>query len=106
MSFTAVIKRVLPFLLTFAVGLFIASFFVDLVPRPQTYRGHRRGRCREVQELRMQYLQERERSEQLQQQLEQVRQNPIDLKHVENWNAPGPDMPPPPPPVKAPRAVR
>jgi hypothetical protein len=53
----------------------------------------------------MQYLRERERSEELQQRLDTLRQNPIDLKHSENWNDSDLDVPPPPP-VKAPRAVK
>lgn len=105
MNFVAVIKRVLPFLVTLAAGLFIASFFVDLSPRPMNHQGHRRGRCREFQELRMQYLKERERSDRLQEQIDLLRQNPVDLKHVEGL-ANGFDVPPPPPPAKAPRTAK
>lgn len=108
MTFVSVLKRVLPFVATFAAGLFLASFFVDLSPPSMESRGHRRGRCREHQGLRMQYLRERERNEQLQQQLDALQQNPIDLKHTEHWNVPELDVPPPPPPpvARAPRTAR
>ncbi|MEJ7624258.1 MAG: hypothetical protein WKF34_09725 [Pyrinomonadaceae bacterium] len=45
-----IFKRALPFLGTFALGLFIASFFVDI--GPQRFRGHRGKRHNEVQRLR------------------------------------------------------
>ncbi|HEY8558767.1 MAG TPA: hypothetical protein VIL74_00080 [Pyrinomonadaceae bacterium] len=45
MNFVAVIKRVAPFALTFAVGLFIASFFVTVAaPNFQFKRGFNRHR--------------------------------------------------------------
>ena len=47
----AVLKRALPFFATFAVALFITSFFVDL-NRPRFFRGHGKGRFHEIQQLR------------------------------------------------------
>lgn len=96
-----ILKRVLPFFLTLAVGLFIASFFVDLAPRPFAFPEGRRGRCRDFQML---YLQEHERAERLQQQLDQAQQNAITLEFPGSTiNAPAP---PPPPRFTAPRVVR
>lgn len=98
------LKRLVPFFITLAIGLFIASFFVDLAPRPFAFGEGRRGRRRDYQELQMQYLQEREKNERLQQQLDELRQNPINLTHVENGVS---DIDvPPPPPAKAPRVIR
>lgn len=101
MSSIAIIKRIVPFLVTLTVGLFIASFFVDLMPRPLAFPEGRRRRCREMQNL---YMQERDRADRLQRENDRLRQNPINLKHSEPWTAP--DLYVPPPPVKAPRTVK
>jgi len=94
------LKRVLPFFLTLAVGLFIASFFVDLAPRPLVFREGPRGRCHNFESL---YYQEHDRAERLQQQLDQMQQNAVRLNDVR----PAFDSPmPPPPPKFVPRVVR
>jgi hypothetical protein len=96
-----ILKRVLPFIVTLVIGLFVASFFVDLRPRPFVFQEGRRGHCHDFENL---YYQEHERAERLQEQLDRMKQGPVMLKL-------GPDEmtvpPPPPPPVKlAPRVVR
>jgi len=87
------LKRVLPFFLTLAVGLFIASFFVDLTPRgfafPERKRG---GRCQNFESL---YYQEHDRAERLQQQLDQRQQNAITLE-LRRSEVKAPQPPPPP----------
>src|SRR5690242_1119355 len=88
-----VLKRVLPFFLTLAVGLFIASFFVDLAPRPFAFPEGRRRPCRDFQSM---YYQEHERAERLQQQLDQAQQNPVTLE----WDGSTLKAPPPPPAPK------
>ena len=61
------LKRILPFFATFAVGLFIASFFVD-VSKPRFGRG--RHMRHEMQQLRMENQRQREEIRQLHEQLD------------------------------------
>lgn len=98
-----IFKRVVPFLITLTVGLFIASFFVDLAPRPIGFRGGPRRQCRDFKEL---YMQEHDRAERLERELDRVRQNPstLQLVHPQPWTAP--DEYVPPPPVRSPRSGR
>jgi hypothetical protein len=49
------------------------------------------------------YMQERERNDRLQHELDRLKQNPINLKHTEPWDAPDLYVPPP---VRAPRVGR
>jgi hypothetical protein len=105
MNTIGVIKRVIPFVVTLTVGLFIASFFVDLAPRTFEFPEGRRRRCRNFERL---YTQERERSERLQRELDRLRQNPINLKHTEPWEEQDLYVPPPPqmPAVRSTRSGR
>jgi hypothetical protein len=98
MSSIGIFKRIVPFVVALVIGLFIASFFVDLTPRPFTFRSTRQHRCRDFERL---YIEQRERNARLQQENDMLRQNPITLKHTEPWDAPDLYVPPPP---KAPRA--
>jgi hypothetical protein len=98
MSSLGIIKRIVPFLVTLIVGLFIASFFVDLTPRPLFIEG-RRHRCQDFQNM---YMQEHERRIQAEQELDRIHQNPIDLKHSEPWTDRDAFVPPP----TVPRAIR
>lgn len=91
MSSLGIVKRIVPFLVTLIVGLFIASFFVDLTPRPLFIEG-RRHRCQDFQNM---YMQEHERRMQVEQELDRIRQNPIDLKHSQPWTNPNAFVPPP-----------
>ena len=81
MSSLGIIKRIIPFFATLVIGLFIASFFVDLTPRPFVFEG-RRHRCQDFQNM---YFQERDRADRLQRENDLLRQNPINLKHTEPW---------------------
>ena len=100
------LKRVLPFFVTLAIGLFIASFFVDLAPTPFKFdRGMRR--FREFQELKMENMELRNRCQQLQEQNEQLRSSQSMRDQIENWPKKNSvDTLPPPPPVRAVKAVK
>lgn len=98
------LKRVVPFFLTFAVGLFIASFFISVAaPNFQFRRGNRmshrqwdRQRDAEIQQLR-------ERNAQLEQQLSDSdadRVNYQNLKYIE-LPPPVPPAPPAPPTLRS-----
>ena len=84
------LKRVMPFLLTLAVGLFIASFFVDL--SPTRFRFERGRRFRELQELRIENADLKNQNAELKEQIRQLSANPVNLK----WDVPPPPLPPAP----------
>lgn len=90
------IKRVVPFFLTFAVGLFIASFFVSIAaPRFQFNRGLRRHQQYDrMMELEVQRA--KEENSRLKKQLAE--------RELQNLNDQNFDfaVPPPPPPPPAP----
>ncbi len=54
MLYTGLLKRIIPFVLTFSAGLVLASFFVSVaLPSMSDWRGKRRDRhCREHKQLR------------------------------------------------------
>ncbi|MFN0278579.1 MAG: hypothetical protein ACKVRN_08255 [Pyrinomonadaceae bacterium] len=86
------LNRVLPFLATFAFGIFVASFFVSI---GSSHSGHQRGKCRkEVQRLREENLH-------LHYQLDSKREEQLNLPHFESedWGVPAVEdnfLPPPP----------
>jgi hypothetical protein len=107
MFYTGLLKRIIPFFLTFAAGLFIASFFVTL-SFPRFRPGDRRSnRAIKVQQMEMEIEQLREDKMRLlreNQELRNARPDGID------WDVPPTpafdgEIPPPPPPP-APRAPR
>lgn len=69
MQYTGFIKRFLPFALTFAAGLFIASFFVT-IGFPKLGSRHRERRHHEMHELRNEVEQLRKEKCDLRRQLE------------------------------------
>ena len=92
------IKRLVPFLLTFAVGMLVASFFVTIsAPKFQFKRGWKH---RDYHRLRYENKMQKERIRQLERELNEQRFG--DIKSIELNVAPLPPMPPPPP--KAPAA--
>jgi|SRR3982750_1820036 len=92
------VKRILPFAATLAIGLFIASFFVDLTV-PQFERGRGWRRYQQMQQMRMENQQLREENRRLTEQLNEARtRNAFDFNSFE--------MPPPPPPPPAPVVTR
>ena len=84
------IKRFLPFLLTFAAGLFIASFFVNIAaPFSGFSRGERRNGYIRMLRMENQRLQDRV------EELEQVKTVTPCTEAIEPWE----DVPPPAPPA-------
>lgn len=106
MGSTGIIKRILPFLATFAVGIFIASFFVSVAPTFGSKWKNRKAECR-----RMRHENERLRNEnlRLRNELNAERLTLTEIPRIahEDFKGRGPEFPveaPPPPP--APRRVR
>ena len=89
--FVALLKRFAPFVITFALGLFIASFFVSLAAPQFGFRRYRAMRqCQEMQKLRFE-------NEQLRQELQNQQTKTVVIREVRG------DfddlIAPPPPPV-------
>ena len=101
----AVIRRVVPFLLTFTVGLFIASFFVSLAT--PTFEGFRRGpgKVREYRRVKMENEDLRRENCRLKKELEAARS-----ERNASFEALPPDInlavPPPPLPVARHKEIR
>ena len=90
MNFMSLVKRIAPFFLTFAVGLFIAGFFVTVAaPNFQFRRGYNRHREMDRQmQLENEIL--RQENERLRNRLNQMEES--------DWVI-NPDINVPPPPV-------
>ena len=90
--FVALLKRFAPFFITFALGLFIASFFVSIAAPQFGFRRYRAMRqCQEMQRLRFE-------NDQLRQELQTQQTKTVVIREVRgDFN----DLiaPPPPPPV-------
>lgn len=94
MLYLGVLKRVLPFVLTFAAGLFIASFFINIA-WPSFNMPRRANKCRETRQLRIELEQVKRENAELQRQIEKMTAiGDADLSGFE-FNVP----PPPPPPA-------
>ena len=90
MNFISLVKRVAPFFLTFAVGLFIASFFVTVAaPNFQFRRGFNRHRQMDRQ-MQMENQQLREENNRLKNRLAEAEKRDWVLES---------DLDVPPPPV-------
>lgn len=100
-------KRLVPFFLTFAVGLFIASFFVNInAPRF----GNRAKRFHEMKQLRIENDRLSNENLRLQDELENKCRHRVNMRQLENqdWESPDVEEPvltpppthlsPPPPP--------
>ena len=95
------IRRMLPFFATFAVGLFIASFFVSI--GPPRFRGRGWERHRRFEQMRIENEELRNENLRLRNELERHDWAPSEIPTVrsENWRNRGPEFPvegPPPPP--------
>ena len=91
-------KRALPFFATFAFGIFIASFFVNI--GGSGFRHHEGGKCRfEMMDLRFENQQQRDEIRQLREQLENAQTGTMTLDSELPRDV---TVPLPPPPV-APR---
>ena len=98
-------KRIVPFFLTFAAGLFIASFFVTIATPNFNFR--RGERYREMQRLRSENQELKRTNSELRRQMEELRINiPSSETFSVNELPFDTDAPPPPPPPKAPRHPR
>ena len=98
------LKRLLPFFATFAVGLLIASFFVD-ISGPRFGRG--RHMRHEMHQLRIENQQQREEIRQLHEQINGGRMRSSDIDAPDMDEIPmDVRVPLPPPRPVAPRAKR
>lgn len=108
MCYRGLIKRIVPFFLTFAAGLFIASFFVTIAT--PNFSGFRRGsdRYREMQRLRTENQELRRTNFELRNQNEELRKNSSKavIETVDEFPIFETNVPLPPPPPKAPRHPR
>ena len=79
MCYTGLFKRIIPFALTFAVGLFIASFFVSIAFPGERWRSGRRAhKWSELKQLRMENEELREKYRSLLTQNEELREKDWD----------------------------
>lgn len=104
MNIGGFIKRLLPFVAAFAVGIFVASFFVDL-SKPRFGGGPRwrAKRYHEMQQLRIENEELRNENLRLRNQIETLNMNFTPLRHPEIGELPmvhAEEMPPPPPAPK------
>jgi hypothetical protein len=98
MRFLALIKRFVPFFLTLALGLFIASFFVS-VAAPSFNFKNRGWKNREYHRLKHENKRLRER-------VEKLEREHLNHEHGLDINVPPPPMPPAPPAFSVPRRDR
>lgn len=96
MLFLGVLKRVVPFFLTFAAGLFIASFFINIAS-PRFNFPRKSHKFREIQRLRDENRDLKKANCELRKQLEEARRN-SELKFTLDSDLPHFEPPPPPPP--------
>jgi hypothetical protein len=101
MNYKGVLKRLLPFAATFAVAVFITSFFVDL-HRPSKFAEFRMRRYEECQRLRFENEELRNENLRLRNEIEN---NRISVDEIPNA-VPAPPMPPMPPALPHMRAPR
>ncbi len=101
------VKRVLPFFATFVIGIFIASFFVDVGGPRFNFRARGWERHQMNERLRTENEQLRNENLRLQNELDSMRFNPGEFRHIrrEELMAPDVSLPVPLPPV-APRVKR
>jgi hypothetical protein len=80
MCYTGLIKRIIPFVLTFAAGLFIASFFVSIAVPGERWRSNRRAhRFQEMRQLRIENDELRERLRVMRMEIEELRLTKEDI---------------------------
>src|SRR5438105_2180274 len=97
MKFISLVKRVAPFFLTFAVGLFIASFFVTVAaPNFQFRRGFNRHRQMDRQ-MQLENQQLREENNRLKNRLAEAEKRDWVLEDVGPERLPSLPSPPAPP---------
>lgn len=103
MSFLGLVKRIAPFVLTFGLGLFIASLFITLPTWSFPKRGENRWNRRHQCKAELYRLQERNAYlERRNAELERINSDVV--PNFESLDVPPPPMPPMPP--KAPNYAR
>lgn len=105
MQLKGFLKRALPFLLTFAVGLAVASLFVSVAAPNFNFKKQRNHRCREFREnsrLRTELDNLRRDNESLKRQLADA-ENEVKTIYIKPDFDSDIDVPPPPPPPTAPK---
>lgn len=111
MSYTGLFKRFIPFLLTFATGILLASFFIPVgLPDMSSWRDARRNNnCwREKQQLRNQIEDLKDQYRNLKRENEELRRNAADNDAVLEDAVPPIvlEAPKPPPPPRRPKQPR
>ena len=97
MMLLGVLKRIVPFFLTFAAGLFIASFFVTLASPSFNFQ-RRSYKMHEMRRLRDENRELKRRNEVLQMQLDEARREAGTSFAFDTTELPLEPPPPPPPP--------
>jgi hypothetical protein len=87
------LKRIIPFIATFAIGLIVASFFVNIIP---SFKFKRDGKCRKgKQELRYENERLRIENERLKAENDFTREVvPMRAEEIPNIELPVPPIPP------------
>lgn len=100
MNIGGFIKRALPFVAAFSLGVLIASFFVDL-SRPALGQRFKNKRCFEAKRLRLENEALRNENLRLRNEFESLQMRMVPLRHPEMGEWPGTalDGLPPAPPV-------
>ena len=78
MCYTGLFKRVIPFVLTFAAGLFLASFFVSIAFPGERWRSGRQHKFHGKQQLRLENEELREKLRILRMENEELRRRATD----------------------------
>ena len=79
MRYTGLFKRIIPFVITFAAGLFLASFFVSIALPGERWRsGRRANKFHEIQRLRGDNEELREKCRKLRKENEELRRGAYD----------------------------
>ena len=108
MFYKGFFKRIIPFFLTFAAGLFIASFFVSISGPGFRGRGFG-GRHKEMKRLHLENEMLRNENLRLKNQMETQTWAPLEIPSSshDHFRGHGPEVPVEgPPPPRAPRATR
>jgi len=106
MLYRGLLKRFLPFFLTFAVGLFIASFFMAISSPSFNFRRSGTHKHREIQRLRIENKELRMDVLRMKRELEEARRNSFDVTFPVEEVPPFEMDVPLPPQTKAPRYGR
>jgi hypothetical protein len=98
MLFLGMLKRIVPFFLTFVIGLFIASFFINIAT-PSFSFPRRSYKFHEMQRLRDENRELRRANDELRRQMEEARRN-AELGSTIDSDFSNFGPPPPPPPLR------